>query len=494
MRALKWVGYFLLAGVVLLAVLFYRAWTTPAIDLPAARAFAPLPIDQDAALRRFAGAVRLRTVSTADAAPSADDLRAFHDYLEQQFPLVHQRLQREILDGGGLLYTWSGKNSAQAPILLMAHQDTVPIEPGTESKWTHDPFSGEIAGGMVWGRGALDDKASLVSIFEAAEILLARGFAPERTIYFAFGSDEERGGKQGAGEIVALLKKRRVHAQFVLDEGGAVTRDLLAGVKGDIALIGVAEKGYLSVNLVVTGAGGHSSAPPKETAIGILSRAMSRLETNPMPTKLTPPVDAMFDTIAPLVPFTNRLVLRNRWLLASLLVATLQKSPTSAGMVRTTTAETMFHAGIKDNVLPTEARATVNFRLLPGDTVESVLAHMREVIGDGRVALQPDTEWAREASPVSPLDGAGLRAVRATIGDVLPGVPATPYLVTAATDASYYREVSDEQLRFVPYTFTAESIRRFHGIDEAIPVDDYLRCVRFAARLIENAASGSAAR
>src|SRR6185437_2707614 len=195
---------------------------------------------------------------------------------------------------------------------------------------------------------------------------LGHGFTPTRTIYFAFGSDEERGGKQGADALVALLKQRKVSAQFVLDEGGMVTRGLLAGVPGDLALIGIAEKGYLSVNLVVKGAGGHSSSPPPETAIGILSRAMGKLEVAQMPTKLTAPVEGMFDAITPLVPFSTRIVLRNRWLLSPLLVAALAKSPTTNGMVRTTTAETMFNAGVKDNVLPTEARATINFRLLPG--------------------------------------------------------------------------------------------------------------------------------
>lgn len=476
------------------AVLLFRAWRTPAIELPVAHAYTPPAIDSDAALKRFAGAVRLHTVSTAQGPPSAADYQAFHDYLEQQFPLVHQHLKRDVLDGGALLYTWQGSNATKRPMILLAHQDTVPIEPGTEDKWTREPFSGEIADGMVWGRGSLDDKASLVSILEAAELELGQGFTPTRTIYFAFGSDEERGGKQGADSLVALLKQRKISAQFVLDEGGMVTRGLLAEVPGDLALIGIAEKGYLSVNLVVKGTGGHSSSPPPESAIGILSRAMGKLELSQMPTKLTPPVEGMFDAITPLVPFSTRIVLRNRWLLSPLLIGSLAKSPTTNGMVRTTTAETMFNAGVKDNVLPTEARATINFRLLPGDSVDAVLEHMRSVIADPRVTLEPDLAWAREASPVSPTDGEGYRLVRATISDVIPGVPMAPYLLPAATDSSHYRDVSAETLRFVPYTFTPQSMQRFHGINEAISIDDYLRCVKFAVRLFENAAGDGAAK
>jgi carboxypeptidase PM20D1 len=487
MRILKLGAVTLVLLAILLGILLVRTWQTPPLEKLAPRAFTALPVASDAALQRFAGAVKLHTISTAEGPPSEQDLDAFHDYLAQQFPLVHQHLQREVLPGGALLFTWPGSASDRRPIILMAHQDTVPIEPGTESKWNREPFSGEIADGMVWGRGALDDKASLVSILEATEILLTQHFTPNRTLYFAFGNDEERGGK-GAAAIAELLKQRKVNAQFVLDEGGAVTDGMLAGVDGKLALIGVAEKGFLTVGLTVKSTGGHSSAPPKETAIGILSGAMSRLENSQMPMRLAPPVDSMFDTIAPLLPFAQRLVVRNRWLLQPLLLNAMQNSPTSNGTIRTTTAETMFNAGIKDNVLPTEAHATVNFRLLPGDRIDDVLAHIHAVVNDDRVSIEPNRDNYREASPVSALDGEGFKLVRATIADVLPDVPISPFLVTAATDSSHYTGVSQEQLRFVPYTFTTQAAQRFHGINEAIPTDDYLRCVRFIGRLITTAA------
>jgi carboxypeptidase PM20D1 len=487
MRILKLGAIILVLLLILVAVLLVRTWQTPPLERLSPRTFTALPVANDAALQRFAGAVKLHTISTAEGPPSEQDLNVFHDYLAQQFPLVHQHLQREVLAGGALLFTWQGRSADKRPIILMAHQDTVPIEPGTESKWNRDPFSGEIGDGMVWGRGSLDDKASLVSILEAAEILLSQNFSPNRTIYFAFGNDEERGGK-GAAAIAELLKTRKVNAQFVLDEGGAVTDGMLAGVDGKLALVGVAEKGFLTVWLSVKSAGGHSSAPPKETAIGILSGAMSRLENSQMPMKLAPPVDSMFATIAPLLPFVERLVVRNQWLLQPLLLNAMQRSPSSNGTIRTTTAETMFNAGIKDNVLPTEARAAVNFRLLPGDRIDDVLAHVRSVVNDERVGIEPDRDNYREASPVSPLDGEGFKLVRAAITDLLPDVPISPFLVTAATDSSHYTGVSQEQLRFVPYTFTTQAAQRFHGINEAIPTEDYLRCVRFVARLITTAA------
>jgi len=482
------IGGLLAVLAVLALVVLGRTWATPGqAVVAAAGGYVPLRLDEAAAVRRFAGAVRLPTVSTGDAPPSSRDLDAFHAYLARQFPRVHGELRVEQVGHGALLFTWKGRDPSMAPIILMAHQDTVPVDPDTRGRWSRDPWSGAVADGVVWGRGALDDKASLVSILEAAEQLLQQGFQPRRTLYFAFGSDEERGGQDGAAAIVNLLRQRGVHAQMVLDEGGAYTNGLMPGVAGDLAMVGIAEKGYVSVRLTVQAAGGHSSQPPPQSAIGILGQAMVRLEANQMPPRLVPTTTAMLDALAPLLPFPARMAVRNRWLLGSVLTGRLSRTPAGNAMVRTTTAETTFNAGVKDNVLPTVATATVNFRILPGDSVAGVLHHVREAVADPRVTIEPGSE-RNEPSPASPIDGEGLKLVRQTIRQVAPGVPVVPYLVTAATDASHYVPVSTEQLRFVPYHLTPATIGRFHGIDEGIPVGDYLDCVRFAAQFMRNAA------
>lgn len=473
---------------VVVVVVLVRTWSTPSMTPgETARTYAPLKLDEASVLQRFVGAVKLSTVSTADAAPSLQDLDALHAYLAQQFPRVHHDLQVEQVGHDALLFTWKGANPSIPPIILMAHQDTVPIDPDTRARWTRNPWSGDIADGVVWGRGALDDKASLVSILEAAEQLLQQGFQPKRTIYFAFGSDEERGGAQGAAAIVNLLKQRGVHAQLVLDEGGAYTNGLMPGVAGDLAMVGIAEKGYVSVRLSVEAAGGHSSQPSPQSAIGILSQALVRLEATPMPARLAPTATAMLDALAPMLPFPARMAVRNRWLLGSVLIRQLSKTPSGNALVRTTTAETMFNAGVKDNVLPTAATATINFRILPGDSVAHVLDHVRTVIADPRVVITPGATQ-NEPSPTSPLDGEGLRLVRQTIEQMSPGIPVVPYLVIGGTDASHYVPVSTEQLRFVPYHLTPVTIERFHGINEGIPVSDYLNCVQFAALFMRNAA------
>lgn len=481
-------GALLLSVMVIVAVLLVRTWSTPPLmPSEAAGTYASLKLDEASVLQRFVGAVKLSTVSTAEAPPSMQDLDALHAYLAQQFPRVHHDLQVEQVGHGALLFTWKGTNPSVPPIILMAHQDTVPVDPDTRARWSRDPWSGDVVDGVVWGRGALDDKASLVSILEAAEQLLQQGFQPKRTIYFAFGSDEERGGAQGAVAIVTLLKQRGVHAQLVLDEGGAYTNGLMPGVAGDLAMVGIAEKGYVSVHLSVQAAGGHSSQPPPQSAIGVLSQALARLEARQMPERLAPAVAAMLDGLAPVLPFPARMAVRNQWLLGPMLISQLSKTAAGNASVRTTTAETIFNAGVKDNVLPTAATATINFRILPGDSVADVLDHVHTVIADPRVTITPGSEQS-EPSPTSPVNGEGLRLVRQTIQQLSPGVPVVPYLVTAATDASHYVPVSTEQLRFVPYHLTPTTIERFHGINEGIPVSDYLNCVQFAAQFMRNAA------
>src|SRR5438876_888335 len=253
----------------------------------AGRAEPSSAIDRDRAAEHLAAAIRFRTVSHQD--PSEDDRTQFaglRTFLARTYPKVHRSLVRELVNGDGLLYTWKGADASAKPVLLMAHQDVVPVEPGTEGRWVHPPFGGAIADGFVWGRGALDDKASLVFLMEAVESLLADGFRPPRTVYLASGFDEEVGGLEGAARIAALLAERGVRLDYVLDEGRFVSQGVVPGVQEPVASIGIAEKGYVSVELVAETEGGHSSRPPPETAIGLLAAAIDRLERHPMPARL----------------------------------------------------------------------------------------------------------------------------------------------------------------------------------------------------------------
>lgn len=464
---------------VLAAVVLVRALTVSSrqVDVPAAPRVA---IDAQAAAQRLSGAVKLETVwRGADAPPFV----AFRDYLKATWPLVHEKLTREEV-GPHLLFTWQGTDAAAAPIILMAHQDVVPVEEATQAKWTHPPYGGVIADGFVWGRGAADDKGSLCAILEAVTLLLSEGVTPKRTIYLAMGADEEVHGS-GATAIVALLKSRQVKPAWVLDEASAITDGIIKGLTPKAALIALAEKGFLTVKLHVQGPGGHSSMPPPHTTAGILAAAVTRLENDPFPASFDGPVGAFFDTVAPEMPLGPRLALSNRWLLGGLLKAQLSAAPSTSAALRTTTAVTMLSAGIKDNVLPQTASATVNFRIRPGETRETVLARVKSVIADERVTVTADdASMSSDPSPVSPVDAEGYRKIERTIRAVFPGTIVAPNASNGASDSRFFTQLTPQVYRFLPFVFRAEDLPRLHGIDERMPVEGYADAIRFYRQLL----------
>lgn len=453
----------------------------------AVQPLAPLAIDAAAAAQHLAGAIRFRTISYDDRPDApADELRKLQRYLEETYPRVHAALERERV-GLSLLYTWKGSDTTAAPILLMAHQDVVPIAPGTEKDWLAEPFAGTVRDGFVWGRGAWDDKGNLIALLEAAELLARDGFKPRRTIYFAFGHDEEIGGENGAKRIAELLASRGVKLDFVLDEGLLITDGILRGLDQRAALIGVAEKGYLNVALSADGAPGHSSMPAPRSAIGTLAGALARLERDPMPAAMRGVAAQTLETLAPEMRGVNRVVLSNLWLFAPLVAAQFEKSPSTNAMLRTTTALTVFNAGNKMNVLPGRAEAIVNFRLLPGDSAESVVAHVRKAIGDDAVKIARAGAYS-PPSRMSPTDSQAYRELARTVREVFPGTLVAPGLMLAATDSRYMAGLSDNIFRFSPVIARAEDLARFHGTNERISVENFARMIAFYHRLLATSA------
>lgn len=480
-------GALLLLVVVLATVALVRsarfASRQPAVD-PVAR----LPLDAGRLAGRLAEAVRFRTVSPQDPAQRDDDaFRGLRRWLETTFPRVHAALAHEVVAEHSLLFTWPGRDSARRPILLMAHMDVVPVEPGTEDAWTEPPFEGRIADGFVWGRGTLDDKAGLVATFEAIELLLGEGFQPTRSIYLAFGHDEEVGGTAGAASVAALLRARGVAFHWVADEGGTVTSGLVSGLDAPAALVGIAEKGILSVEITAAAEGGHSSMPPPHTAVGMIGAAVARLEKRQLPGRLAGPSRSLFEWVGPEMHLGPRMAFANLWLFAPLVRRQLAGSPSTNAMLRTTTAPTMLSGGVKENVLPSEARAVVNFRVLPGDTVATVLEHVRQTVDEPRITVRAlGTPW--EPSPVSSPDAPSFGALARTIRRVLPGVVVAPWLVVGATDSRHYAPLTGATYRFRPWHMGREDLARVHGTNERIGVEDYADCVRFYVQLVRDAA------
>ncbi len=455
-------------------------------------ALQPMAVDKASVAESLAIAIRAKTVSgLLDPAGTAAEFAALHAHLRARYPLVHATLEREVVNEYSLIYTWKGSDAAAQPIALLAHQDVVPVAPGTDSLWKKPPYAGLVEDGVIWGRGALDDKSNLIAQFEAAEALIKAGFKPRRTVYLVFGHDEEVGGQRGAEPIVALFKQRGIKLDFVLDEGMVVTEGILPGIKPPVALIGLAEKGAVSLRLRAQGVPGHSSMPPAPggSAIGILSAALTRIDNNLLPGGINGAAAEMFATIAPELPLGQRLPLSNLWLFRPVVEPLLAKSPATNAMLRTSTALTIVNAGNKENVLPGRAEAVVNFRILPGDTVASVTAHVKRVIADERIELSPLPGTAlAEPSRVSSAQAEAYRVIERTIREVFPDALVAPGLTLQGTDSRYFGEVADQVYRFMPIRFKPEDVPRVHGTDERISVDQLADMVRFYSRLLSQAA------
>jgi carboxypeptidase PM20D1 len=406
----------------------------------------------------------------------------FHQFLTEAYPLIHSFLKKELFSEFSLLYTWEGKNPQLKPIILMAHMDVVPD--GETDAWVKPPFSGVNDGTFIWGRGAIDDKGLMIATLEAIEKLLGENFVPDRTIYLAFGHDEEILGN-GAREIANALRERGVEAEFILDEGLSITKGIVPMIDIPVASIGISEKGYLSVLLTVEMDGGHSSYPEKETTITVLNKALHNIINKQMKTGITGPVKEFLRYTGPEMPFLPRAIFANQWLFKRIILKIYEGSNAGNASIRTTTAPTIIKAGVKDNIIPTKAEAVVNFRIIPGETSDDVLKHLERVISDNRVKISilDDVE---EPSPVSPVNSAGFEIIHKTIKQVFPEVMVNPMLALGATDSRHYAVVSTNIYKFIPVLLTREDLTRIHGLNERISIEDFRKAIGFYYQLIKN--------
>ncbi|HEY1630596.1 MAG TPA: M20/M25/M40 family metallo-hydrolase [Rhizomicrobium sp.] len=449
---------------------------------------ARIQVDIRKVAQHLGEAVRFQTVSYGGGAREAEKfaaLEAMRGWMEKTYPAFHKAATREIMDHT-LIFTWKGKDSSAPPVLLMAHMDVVPVVPGTEKDWSHAPFSGDIAGGYVWGRGAIDDKGSLITILEAANALAAKGFVPARTIMFSFGQDEEVGGSKGNALAAQALARRGVHFAWVLDEGGAIVNEPFPGVETPIAFVSVAEKGYLSLKLVAHGTGGHSSRPTNDMAIARLSQAVLEVVHHPFSSGLDDVQREKARVIATRAPFVTRLLLGNLWLTGPIVQHYMEAIPDAAARLHTTISPTLIEGGVKDNVLPPVATATFNFRLHPRDTIAGVIDHVTKAVNDPKVRVIALTETQSEASKVSDLHSVAgqylVAQLQASFGDL----PVAPDTTTGATDSRHYLPIADQVFRLDPFHFDIDDLGRVHGTNERLAVGDLGPAVGFYMRLMRN--------
>lgn len=446
---------------------------------------APQNPDAEASVARFRELLQIATVSHADEAEI--DWAPFDRFVEaviRLYPRTHETLTREVVDDHSLLYRWAGSQGAEDPLVLMAHLDVVPVVP---EEWEHAPFGAEIVGegpaAAIHARGAIDDKGSLVAILEAVEQLAGEGFTPARDVYLSFGHNEETAGG-GARAIVALLEARGIRPGLVLDEGGAVVDGVIPGVTAPTAMVGVAERGVMTALLTVREGGGHASTPPATPATVRLARAIDRLHRHPFPTRIAPPVRALFATIAPHAPQPLRWVFGNLALTGPLLARVFPfLGPEMNALVRTTAVATELSGAPGENVLATTARASINIRLLTGDTVASATARVRRAVADPQVEIE--VRHGSDPSPVSPWRGEPWRRIATAVATALgDDIITTPYIQLGASDSRWFTEISAHVYRFTPFHLTRAERDALHSHNERIRVDVWLRGIGFYRDLV----------
>lgn len=470
----------LFIAVTLIRGVFYKA------KPPVSESFAPEQVNEKRAADNLSRAIQIKTISNEDESKvDWSEFQRFHEFLKEAYPLIHSTMEVEDVSKASLLFKWQGSDDSLEPIAFLSHQDVVPVTPGTEGDWEHPPFEGFNDGEFIWGRGALDMKNHLICLMESIETLLEEGYQPKRTVYLCFGHNEEivAGSGNGAHELAKTLESRGVHLDSVIDEGGAM---LSAKVKGlldaNLTGVGVAEKGYADFEITVKAKGGHSSQPPEHTAIGILSEKVLKLEKHQFKSKMLPFVYNLFSDIGKRTSYLGRIVFCNLWLLKPLVLKVMSKIPPAASLVRTTTAVTMAKGSPAANVLPQKASVTVNFRIMPGQTIEDVRQHIEKLVGGENVEIR--FIKGKEPSLVSPTNTRSFETLSRLAVAIDSKNIVAPYLVMGGTDAYNYENVCENIYRFAPFTIDTALLLTTHSTNERIPVSQLTQGVTFFKRYI----------
>lgn len=440
--------------------------------------------------KNLSKAITIKTISKRNSEETDwEEFEKFHAFLDEAYPLVAKNLTKEIVPPANLVYLWKGKDSSLDPIGLCAHQDVVPVSEGTENDWKHDAFSGDDDGEFIWGRGALDMKNHLICVMEAVETLLEEGFEPERDVYLLFGDNEEvvASDENGATAIMNTLKERGVHLDAILDEGGAMLPVNVKGILENkyLAGIGIAEKGYADIEITVTAKGGHSSQPPKHTALGQLADVIKDIENNQFKASFSNSMKSLFDSISRHCTYPVRLITCNLPLLYPALLEVCKLIPPAASMVRTTTGVTMATGSPAANVLPQRATVTVNFRAMPGTSTQDLVDHIRKVVRNKDIEI--NVLNSKEASSFSPTDSRVFGIISSLAKGIAPNAIVAPFLVMGGTDACYYEPICENIYRYAPFKVDTSLLLCTHGTNERIPIDSMADALSFFKAYIKKA-------
>lgn len=439
-----------------------------------------ITFDKERPITALASLVKCKTVSYYDSLLEDDgEFEKLVGMLDELYPKVISTCPLTKLDGRALLFRWKGKSS-EAPTVLMAHYDVVPVE---EKYWEKPPFDAIIEDGVMWGRGTLDTKVTFNAILSAAEELIGKNYIPENDIYFAFSGGEEVNG-EGALNIVKYFEQNGIKPHLVVDEGGAVVENVFPGVKQPCGLIGIAEKGMLNLEFSVKSNGGHASAPAPHTPIGELSAACCSVENKPFKMHITKPAKEMFDTLGRHSNFLFRIIFANMWLFKGVLNLICKKSGGEINaLVRTTVAFTQSSGSAAPNVIPPTASMVANLRLNPEDSVEKAVEYIRKTVKNEKVELNKGSNM--QPSPISETDCEQWNRVASAVASTWKGCIVSPYLMVQCSDSRHYRDISKNVYRFSAMDLTSEERKTIHGHNERIRIETALKAVEFYIRLIK---------
>ncbi len=472
-----------------------RCYLVLIISLFTQGAFADALSNSHPMVHNLAKAVAFPTVSHQDK--SRFDARVFKDFLaflESTYPQTFAHLDRTFISEYSVVLRWQGQQESLAPVLFDAHYDVVPVEvvtlsdwqPTPLSGWKYPPFEGRIEDGYIWGRGTLDDKSAVIAYFEAIESMLLKGFKPDRTLYFAFVHDEEIGGKKGALKVAEYLLQQNIRFAYVVVEGGIVLDEYPLLPEEKVAMIALAEKTYISLKLIARANGGHSSIPLADNSIVQLANAVKQLHERPLPARLVSPIKDMLKTLSPYIGGIKGLLMQYPSLTEPLILSFMAKEPSTNALIRSTTAVTMLNAGIKENVIPKQAVAIVNFRLLPGDTVEELVNKVKIIIDNDDIEIV--YEASTKASRIADVHGVGYQVIQQSIAAIFDEAIVTPSMMTATTDARHYQKLSDNVYHFRSYNIPIQDIGSIHNINERLSVEAAIKMFEFSKTLIKVAA------
>lgn len=479
MKKIAWI----LGIIVILFLIFTVALTLTAKTKQPTAKKQDFTVNEEQVMKNLSEAVQFKTVST-EKREDVDykEFDEFLSYLEKTYPTIYEKLDVEIINEYSLIFKWQGSDTSAKPIGLAGHYDVVPVAKGTESTWEQQPFSGVIDDEYIWGRGTLDDKVGVIGILEAVDYLLQQDYTPPQDIYLFFGHDEEIGGEEGAAKITEYFASKNIEFDYIMDEGGAIVENMVPGVKNPVGVIGVAEKGSATATLKVQGSGGHSSQPKSTTTIGRLGKAIASLEETQFSADITGPTKELFDFTAPEMGFGYKYIFENQWLFKPVIKKILLGKPATAAVTRSTIAPTIMNAGEKDNILPENAEAIINIRVMPGDTLESLKKQMDDIIDDSKVKVTIEGD---ESSKVSSTTSKGFKAIQQAAVNTNTEVITAPYMMIGASDAKHYNKVAKDAYRYLPVEMEEDGLERMHGTNERIKKEAFINVVNFYVDLMK---------